>query len=128
MMDLFDFLIAFSIGWFGGQWYMGYQLRRNIEKIAAKYGMTFEEWSDSLNQVVKDSVKKVPKMFTEHIGNSIYLYNKDTGGFVAQAESLEELAKLIAIEHSMVIVVDKDKMFLLSEGKVQTELNESKTS
>lgn len=128
MMDLFDFLISFSIGWFGGQWYMAYQLKRNITKIAEKYGMTFDEWSDGLKEVVADSVKRIPKMFTEYEGNSVYLYMKDTGNFVCQGDSLEELARKIAKEYNTAIVTDKEKLLFFINGKIQTELNESKTS
>ena len=127
-MDLLDFLIVFSIGWFGGQWYMAYQLKRNITKIAEKYGMTFDEWSESLTEVVQDSVKRIPKMFTEYEGNSVYLYMKDTGNFVCQGDSLEELARKIAKEYNTAIVTDNEKLLFFINGKIQTELNESKTS
>ena len=126
-MQLLDFLIVFSIGWFGGQWYMAYQLKRNITKIAEKYGMTFDEWSESITEVVKDSVKRVPKMFTEYEGNSIYLYMKDTGNFVCQGASLEELARTIAEEYEAAIVTDKEKLLIFANGKIQPGLNESKT-
>jgi hypothetical protein len=127
-MDLLDFLVVFSIGWFGGQWYMAWQLKRNITRIAEKYGMTFDEWSDSLNSVVKEAVQKVPKMITEYEGNSIYLYMKDTGNFVAQGNSLEELARIVKQEYETCIVTDKEQLVLFINGKVQTNLNESKTS
>ena len=107
---------------------MAYQLKRNITKIAEKYGMTFDEWSDGLKEVVADSVKRIPKMFTEYEGNRVYLYMKDTGNFVCQGESLEDLARIVSGEYATAIVTDKEKLLLFVDGKIQTELNESKTS
>jgi hypothetical protein len=128
IMDIFSFLLVFSVGWFGGQWYMAYQLKRNITKIAEKYGMTFDEWSDSLSNVVKHTNTSVPVMVTEYEGSNIYLYNKNTGSFVCQGDSLEELARIVKKEYDTCIVTDKEQMLLFVDGKVQTNLNESKTS
>lgn len=129
-MDILDFLIVFSIGWFGGQWYLSYQLKKSITRIAEKYGMTFEEWEESITDIIDNSKSKVkvPKLFTEYEGNSIFLYNKDTGSFLCQGKSLEELAEIINGEYDAAVVVDRGKQLIFMKGKVTEGFNESKTS
>lgn len=129
-MNILEFLITFSIGWFGGQWYLAYQLKKNITRIAEKYGMTFEEWEESITDIIDTSKTKVkvPKLFTEYEGSSILLYNKDTGNFVGQGKSLEELAQLIATEFDAAVVTDQGKQLIFMKGKITQGLDESKTS
>lgn len=127
-MDIFYFLLAFSIGWFGGQYYMALQLRKQIAKIAERYGMTLEELVKSFEQVTTIEIKKVPNLVTEYQGNTIYLYNKDTGKFVCQGSSLDELAMLCNDEFQAALVEDKDTNLIFANGKIQNTFNESKNT
>lgn len=126
-MDIFDFLLIFSIGWFGGQWYLARQIRKQITQIAEKYGMTFEEWADSLQEIAKVNVVKIPVLVTEYVGNSIYLYHEKSGKFLCQGNTLEELADTISKDYNMAVVKDNDKTLFFSDGKVKLGLDESET-
>ena len=127
-MDIFYILLAFSIGWFGGQYYMALQLKKQIAKIAERYGMTLEELVKSFEQVTTIEIKKVPNLVTEYQGNTIYLYNKDTGKFICQATSLDELAELCHNEYKAALVEDKNTNLIFANGKIQTTFNESKNT
>ena len=120
-MDILYIVLIFSIGWFAGQWYMAYQLKKSITRIAEKYGMTFDEWADSFNQALDIKVIKLPKLFTEYVGNNIFLYNKDTGKFICQGKSLDELAEGIKENKiEAAIVFDKEQELFYIDGKIKS--------
>ena len=115
---------VFMLGWVLGQAYMAYRLRQSIQQIAEKYGMTMKEWEDTFSEISNIKVNKIENLFTETIGNSIMLYNKDTGTFLCQAENIENLAKN-AYEHSNVkfaMVTHEEKDMFFVEGKVSSSL------
>lgn len=127
MAELQSFLIIFSVftlGWVLGQVYMTYRLRKNIQQIAEKYGMSLSDWENAFDEVSNIKITKIQTLFTEMIGNSIMLYNKDTGTFLCQADSLDELAenafKYRDVKIALVKHQDKDMFFV--EGKVSNTL------
>ena len=115
---------VFTLGWVLGQVYMAYKLRQSIKQIAEKYGMTYGEWENAFNEVTSIKVTRIQTLFTETIGNSIMLYNKDTGVFVCQADTLDDLAQK-AFEYNAVKIAlvkhDEKDMFFV-QGKVSNTL------
>lgn len=123
MMTILEFIAIFAFGWWAGQVYMLIKFRNNLKKIVEDAGMTMDEWAETVNDMTIKAVK-VPNLFTEHSGNSIMLYNKDTGAFVCQATSLDELANL-ANQYSKVevaVVMHNDQELYFIDGKVKTSL------
>lgn len=125
-MELLDLLFAFGIGWFGGQMYLSWQLKKRMEKVCESLGIPFGKYN--IEDITEVKVSRVPKMFTEYQGNSVYLYNKETGSFVCQAGSLEELAKIVNKEYTAAVVFDKEQKIIFHDGKIQPFADETKTS
>jgi len=128
MYDILVLFQGFLFGWVCCRFYMAYKLRDALKKVAEKNGFTIEELSESLLEMKSINTKtmQVPNLFTELSGNSILLYNKDTGNFVAQAETVQELAehvyKFDKINFALVNHDDKQVWFV--EGKVSADLND----
>jgi hypothetical protein len=68
----------------------------------------------------------VPTLFTEMTKNSILLYNKDTGKFLAQAETFDELANNVFKFNNIDFAVVKhdEQLFWFVEGKVKNDLQD----
>ncbi len=121
-------LVTFLLGWFAGQFYVAYKLRKALKKIAEDNGMTLEELAEAFSDIEGNEAKviKVPNLFTETSDNSILLYSKDTGQFMSQAKSLEELAENIykfdKVKFALVKHDSKELWFV--EGKVKNSLQE----
>jgi len=124
LLSLFVLLSVFSLGWVLGQVYFAYKLRKNIKQIAEKYGMTLSEWENTFNEVSNIQITKIQTFFTETIGNSIMLYNKDTGTFVCQGTDINELAqKAFEFNNVKVALVKHDDMdMFFVQGKVSNTL------
>jgi hypothetical protein len=120
---------GFVLGWIMHRLIINYQVRKALEAIAKEQNISLEEIADEIMSDKKNIVH-VPILFTEAVGNSIMLFNKETKQFVCQATSLEELAKNM-MNHTKIkiAVVDHDaERMLFVEGKIQKdfkELNES---
>lgn len=130
-MSMYEFLIllqVFALGWFACRIYTAYKITKAIKQLVEENGFTLEEINkDILNfNNLKVDVIKVPNMFTELSNNSILLYNKDTGTFVCQANTLDELAQSVyeydKIKFANVKHNDKNVWFV--EGKVKDNLKE----
>ena len=117
---------VFALGYIIGQSVMAYRVRSTLRKIAEDNGMNFDEMENRfLDNKTKVNVVKVPNMFTELSANSILLYNKDTGNFVAQAETFDELAKNVYKFNNIkfALVKHDDQLYWFVEGKVRTDVN-----
>jgi hypothetical protein len=127
-MELLFVLSIFASGWVCGQFFMTYKLRRAIKKIAEENGMTLEEIVEMFDQAngLETRVIKVPNFFTEVADNSILLYNKDTGRFMGQAKTIEELAEHIYKFEKVkfALVNHESKQFWFVEGKIRDDLKE----
>lgn len=128
IMDIFIFINGIIFGWIWGQAYVAYKLRKALKKVAEENGMTLEELAETM-QGIETSVSKVinvPNLFTEVSGNSIMLYNKDTGKFMGQAKSVEELAEnLYKFDKVKFALVNHDeRQFWFVEGKIKNDLKE----
>ena len=123
-MDYLAYLNFFIFGWIACQAYMAWKVRQALKKVAEDNGMTLEEMAEKYFAMNGVNVIQVPNYFTELSGNSILLYNKDTGDFVSQASSLEELAQNVynfnKVKFATVKHVDKDIWFV--EGKIEKDL------
>jgi hypothetical protein len=127
-MDILVFINGIILGWILGQAYVAWKLRQALKKVAEENGMTLEELAESV-QGIESSVTKVinvPNLFTEVSGNSIMLYNKDTGKFMGQAKSVEELAEnLYKFDKVKFALVNHDeRQFWFVEGKIKNDLKE----
>lgn len=122
---LFNFFI---FGWVCCRFYMAFKLRNALKRIAEENGLTLEELGENLFEIqgINTRAISVPNLFTELTGNSILLYNKDTGNFVAQAETVQELAehvyKFNKINFALVNHDNKQVWFV--EGEVKDNLKE----
>jgi len=125
-MELLDLLLAFSIGWYAGQMYLSWQIKKKMDKVCESLGIDINKYN--LEDITEIKVNRVPNMFTEYEGNSVYLYNKDNGNFVCQGNTLEDLARTVNKEYTAAIVFDKEQKIIFHDGKIQPFKDESKTS
>lgn len=127
MMDTFILIQAFITGWIACRIYMAIKLHNALKRIAEENGISLEDLGKDILELqgVKVETIKVSNMFTELTGNTIYLY-KDSGDFVGQADSLEQLAenlynydkvKFASVKH-------KDQLLWFVEGKVKSDLKD----
>ena len=125
-MDLIVYFNFFIFGWICCQFYIAWKIRKALKKVAEENGMTFEELASTFLETkgIEASVIKVPNYFTENNGNSILLYNNDTGDFISQACSIEELAENVYEfkKIKFALVKHNDDHFWFVEGKVRTDL------
>ncbi len=125
-MDLIVYANIFALGWISCQAYLAWKLRQALKKVAEDNGMSLEDLANNFFQAqgIQTNVTKVPNYFTESNGSSILLYSKDTGDFIGQADSVEELAKnLYTYDKVKYALVSHDnKQYYFVEGKVENEL------
>lgn len=124
-MEFFIYLNVFIAGWLCCQFYLAWKLHKAFKKIAEENNLTMEELASTFFETrgINTQVIKVPNYFTEITSNSILLYSKDTGDFVSQANSIEQLAKNVyefnKIKYAS--VNHNDNQFWFLEGKVLDE-------
>lgn len=125
VMDLIVYANIFALGWISCQAYIAWKLRRALKKVAEDNNMSLEELANTFfeTQGIQTNIVKVPNFFTETNGNSILLYNKDTGDFIGQAYTVEELAEnLYKFDKiKLALVNHNEKQYWFVEGKVETE-------
>lgn len=125
-MDLIVYANIFALGWISCQAYLAWKLRKALKKVAEDNGMSLEDLANNFFQAqgIQTSVTRVPNYFTETNGSSILLYSKDTGDFIGQADSVEELAKnLYAYDKVKYALVSHDnKQYYFVDGKVENEV------
>jgi hypothetical protein len=111
-------------GWIACQFYTTWKLRQALKKVAEENGMSLEEMAEKYFAMNGVNVIKVPNYFTETNGNSILLYNKDTGDFISQACNIEELAdnvyKFNKVKFALVNHDNTQVWFV--EGKVENDI------
>ena len=117
---------VFILGYIIGQSVMAYKIRATLRKLAEDNGMDFDEMERTFLSNSNVNVIKVPNLFTETNRNSILLYNKDTGKFVAQAETFDELAENVYKFNNIkfALVTHDEQMFWFVEGKVKNDLQD----
>lgn len=125
-MDLLIYANIFALGWISCQAYLAWKLRQALKKVAEDNGMSLEELANNFlkTRSIQTSVVTVPNYFTEINGSSILLYNKDTGDFIGQGNTVEELAENL-FKYDKVpfaLVSHSDQKFWFVEGKVENEV------
>jgi len=130
-MDMYEFLVlaqGFMLGWVACRFYMAWKIHKTIKKIADDNGIDLNDMAETFLETrgIQTSVIQVPNLFTELTKNSILLYNKDTGKFIAQAETIEELAENVYKFDNIkfAYVNHNTEKFWFVEGKVRTDLKE----
>lgn len=126
-MDIFTLLGTFIFGWICGELWAALKLRNALKKVAEDNGMTLEDLANAFLETNKANRANVHNLFTESTQNSILLYSKDSGAFICQGSTLDDLAKC-AKEFSNIkaaIVVHDEKQLYFIDGEVKTTLNES---
>ena len=93
IMDLIVYANIFALGWISCQVYIAWKLRKALKKVAEDNGMTLDEMAETFLATKGIQTVSVPNYFTETNGSSILLYNKDTGNFIGQADTVDELAE-----------------------------------
>ena len=127
MYEIILFVLVFASGYMMGQIFFALKLRSTIRKIAEQHGIDIKDIEqDMLNANAKMKVFKVPNLITESTTNTILLYNKDTGDFVAQANSVQELAENVYKFNKInfAFVKHDEKQVWFVEGKVRDDLKE----
>lgn len=127
-MEWIILLQAFIAGWIACQIYINLKIRGVLKRVARENNMTLEELQDKILSDVhgQEHVIRVPNLFTESTDNSIMLYNKDTGRFMCQGKSIEELAEnLYKFDKiKFALVKHDDQQFWFVEGKIKNDLKE----
>ena len=106
-----DIVCAFAFG----MWLMDKIIFYRIRKALEEAGVDFEEES-------KVEVVKVKKYFIENINGLLYLYEHTTNNFIAQGNSLEELAILAKDKSEIAGVKYKEEVIWFVDGKVKTTI------
>jgi hypothetical protein len=127
VMEALVYFQVFLAGWVSCHFYMVWKLRQALKKVAEDNGMTLDEMAESFLATRGIQTVSVPNYFTETNGSSILLYNKDTGTFVGQAVSLEELAQNVYQFDKVVFALVKhnDQQYWFVEGKVENNLTKA---
>jgi hypothetical protein len=129
IMEILILFQAFLLGWVCHAFYVAFRMRRVLKQIAKENGMTLEQMQDKLMAETESEVSllKVPSYFTEKLNDSIMLYSKDTGKFMGQAKTVEELAEnLYKFEKIKYAVVNHDSLdFWFVEGKIRKDIKET---
>ena len=123
-MEVLIFLQAFLAGWVSCHFYMAWKMRQALKKVAEDNGMSLDELADTFLQTQGVRTITVPNYFTETNGNSILLYSKDTGDFIGQASTVDELAKNVYEfdKIKFALVNHNNQQFWFVEGKVENDL------
>lgn len=123
-MEALVYFQIFLAGWVSCHFYMAWKLRNTLKKVAEDNGMTLDEMAEKYLQMQGVRTITVPTYFTETNGNSILLYNKDTGDFVSQAPSLDGLAENVYYFNKVVFALVKhnEQQYWFVEGKVENDL------
>ena len=127
MLEVFSIVVCvFVLGFVVGQTMMAIKIRTALKKLAEDNGIDFEEMERRFLKDQKPRTIRVPTLFTEMTKNSILLYNKDTGKFLAQAETFDELANNVFKFNNIDFAVVKhdEQLFWFVEGKVKNDLQD----
>lgn len=126
-MEILVYINVFILGWISCHFYLAWKVRQSLKKVAEDNGMSLDELTNTLLQAQggRGHLFKIPNYFTETNGSSILMYCKDTGDFIGQANSMEELAdNLYKFDKIKIAMVNhNDQNFWFVEGKVENELN-----
>lgn len=116
MLDtILTIAIVFYVGFQIGTHYMAFKLRHLIIRDAISKGIevnTLTEFEEQTNL----------KLVIEYHQNSLYLFNSKDDGFVCQANTIEDLARLAKeyknIKHAYVLDSKTNTIFTFVDGKV----------
>jgi hypothetical protein len=120
MNDFLELLCVFALGWFLGQKFLIYSMRKIVEQHAKDLGIDLDaEEQESLP----------PRCVIEKHGEQLYLYDKDTNDFYCQAYTLEALAEALynnrKIDLASITIKDKKVWFVKGKISNTVQLNES---
>lgn len=128
-MDIFTIIaicLIFYLGYVTGSYITYFKASRVFRQLAEALGIDLEkELIRIRNLNEKNRLPTISRttyyLETEVHGDMIYLFDKEHNDFIAQAKSLEELAKLAKENKKIVdaVVVHGDKVFHLSDGKFE---------
>lgn len=123
---IFFIVLSFIVGWMCSRIYYAIKLHNTLKQIAKENGIALEEMGDIPDQIKGVKVIKVPNLVTELTNNSIICYNKDSGDFIAQAPTVEELAENIYKYNKINFahVIHDATTYWFVEGKVRNDLKE----
>ena len=126
VMEALIYFQIFLAGWVSCHFYMVWKLRNALKKVAEQNGLSLEEMAENYFEMNGVRTIKVPNFYTETNGSSILLYNKDTGDFVSQALSLDELADNVYKFNKVnfAVVNHNNLQFWFVEGKIKNDLKD----
>jgi hypothetical protein len=117
MLEIIIFGFVFWIGYEAGIIVTSYRLRYLIYKEAKRVGI--------LTEIEPELEEKpiVSQLFVEKSNDTLYLYDKDTDGFICQGSTLQELAILAQkynnIKYAAVMI--GEEIYAFVDGKVRAE-------
>jgi hypothetical protein len=85
-----DYIVGLLLGWFFGSVYTNYRHIQNLRRIAEERGLNLDTMAKS---IVESESKKIPILFTEKRGETMYLFEKESNTFICQGSDIDELAK-----------------------------------
>lgn len=114
-MDFFVFFIIFMFGFVIGEMITMMRLRNSLNRISKELKLDFPSKDEDTQ------IQKSLRMFTERVGDVLYLYDKETDKFICQASTIEELG-ILAKQYKNIkrgTIVHDDKVFLLLDGSIK---------
>lgn len=112
-MDILIISVAIIFGYLLGEAYATFKIRRFIIKLAKDNNIDLEEEIKRANEEPKPVISK---LYVEEVGSSFLLYDFETNSFIAQAKSLDELAK---IYNKNAAVKHYEKWIMFHEGSAK---------
>lgn len=132
-MDIFLILficLVFYIGYIVGCHMTYYKLSRIFTQLATSLGVDLEQELLKLKKLKERKSNNTinyncVELETEVHGDMIYLFDKERNDFIAQAKSIDELAKLTKEIKKIddAIVIHGDKVFRFINGKSEEKNN-----
>ena len=117
MIEFYNLMIAFCLGFLTGFAWFSYRLVRNIKQVMKEMGIDQE----------KIEVKTInPILFTELVNGVILIYDKSSNQFVTQGNTLDEVATKLyenKIKRAYIVHIDNGEktVYLMDEGKIVIE-------
>lgn len=125
MFELLIFIVGLFIGYHVGYSVLIWRIKDLIIKEAKSEGLDVSMFEET------KPTTTVSQLFIERANDVLYLYEKDMGTFICQANSVEELAKLAKeykqITYAAVMDEHTNDVFAFVDGKVETNILAKKT-
>jgi hypothetical protein len=122
-MDIIDFALILTTGFFIGRAYTYWTLYQALKELAEAEGLDLSDELQKIKEKHLDEdegitvIKVVPLQIESH-GNLLYLFERETDKFICQGSTIEELAKLAKDNKNIITasVTYGEKVFMFING------------